>query len=107
MARSVRRMNGGYRGSKSGSRSKKSKKSRGSNNIFSINTLKSLISLGIAGMVAMYLASWFMALNVVSATSAQIATITGLTKTNIAYAIKGTTLATIAIRFHKVLDKMM
>ena len=103
MARSVRRMSGGYRGSKSRKGSKKSKRS--GNGIFSIKTLKSLIKFGVAGMVAMYLASWFMALNVVSSTSAQIAAITGLTKANIAYAIKGTTLAAVAIRFHKELDK--
>ena len=102
MARSVRRKGGASRSSK---RRKVSKRS--GNGIFSISTLKSLVKLGVAGMVAMYLASWFMALNVVSSTSAQIATITGLTKANIAYAIKGTTLATVAIRFHKELDKMM
>ena len=100
MAKSVRRMRGGR--SKS---SKSRSKSKSSNGIFSVKTLKSLVKLSVVGMVAMYLASWFMTLNVVSSTTSQIATITGLTKANIAYAIKGTTLAAVAIRFHKELDK--
>ena len=99
MGKSVRRIRGG----KSKSRSK-SRSSRSSNGIFSIKNLRSLIRLSVVGMVAMYLASWFMTLNVVSSTTTQIASVTGLSSANIAYAVKGGTIATIALRFNELLE---
>ena len=99
MAKSVRRIRGGR--SKS---SKSRSKSKSSNGIFSVKTLKSLVKLSVVGMVAMYLASWFMTLNVVSSTTSQIASVTGLSTTNIAYAVKGGTIATVALRFNELLE---
>ena len=99
MAKSVRRRNT--------RRSKRSKRSKSSNGIFSIKTLKSLVRLSVVGMVAMYLANWFMTLTVVSSTTTQIASVTGLSQSNIAYAVKGGTIATVALRFNKLLEKSL
>ena len=105
MAKS-RRVRGGRSKSRRSKRSRSSK-SRSSNGIFSVSTLKSLVRLGVVGMVAMYLANWFMTLTVVSSTTTQIAAVTGLSQANIAYAVKGGTIATVALRFNKFLEKSL
>ena len=79
----------------------------GKNGYFNIRTLKSIVKLGVAGMVAMYLANWIMSIGMVGTTITQVSNITGLSVANITYAIKGTTIATVAIRLHKFLDTKM
>ena len=104
MAKSVRRIRGGRKRSRG---SRRSKRSRSSNGVFSINTLKALVRLGVVGMVAMYLANWFITLNVVSSTTTQISSVTGLSQSNISYAVKGGAIATVALRFNKFLEKSL
>jgi len=74
------------------------------NKLFSISSLKSIIKLGVSGMTAMYLANWLMTIGAVGSTISQIASLTGLSIANISYAVKGTTIAAVAIRLDKYLE---
>ena len=86
------------------SRAKRSK--RRSSSGFSIKTLKSIVKLGVTGMVAMYVATWLVSVGAVTSVAGEIASVIGISKNSVLYAAKGTTVAAIALRLHKELEKL-
>jgi len=86
------------------SRAKRSK--RKSSSGFSIKTLKSIVKLGVTGMVAMYVATWLVSIGAVTSVAGEIASVIGISKNSVLYAAKGTTVAAVALRLHKELEKL-
>ena len=91
--------------SKPRSRSKR-KAGRKSSSGFSIKTLKSIVKLGVTGMVAMYVATWLVSIGAVTSVAGEIASVIGISKSSVLYAAKGTTVAAVALRLHKELEKL-